>query len=103
MWGEVPCAGRNAEITRYTIIYYPTSDPSDRGSGVVMVTSNRVFTARGLIPRTDYTIEVRPDHIDFLGGVFIASVSSATITITTGVPQGNSHQCSNNNYDILQV
>ncbi len=90
MWGEVPCAGRNAEITRYTIIYYPTSDPSDRGNGVVMATNNRVFTVRGLIPRTDYTIEVRSDHFDSLGGVFIVSVSPATTTMTTGVPQGNS-------------
>ncbi len=89
MWGTVPCAGRNAEITQYTVFYNPTSDPSDRTSGVVMDTSNRVFTASGLIPRTEYTIEVTPDHIDFTDRIFLIGVSPATITMTTGVPQGS--------------
>ncbi len=89
MWGTVPCAGRNADITNYLVIYNPTSDPSDRTSGVVMATSNRVFTASGLIPRTEYTIEVIPRHIDFTDGVFLTGISPATITMTTGVPQGS--------------
>ena len=70
------------------MFYNPTSDPSDRTSGVVMDTSNRVFTASGLIPRTEYTIEVVPRHIDNTEGIFLIGVS-ATITMTTGVPQGS--------------
>ncbi len=89
MWGTVPCAGRNTEITQYTVFYNPTSDPSDRTSGSVLATSNRVFTASGLIPRTEYTIEVSPGHIDFREEIFLFGVSPATITMTTGVPQGN--------------
>ncbi len=89
MWETVPCAGRNAEITQYTVFYNPTSDPSDRISGSVMDTSNRVFTASKLIPRTEYTIEVYPDHIDFTDRIFLTGVSPATITMTTGVPQGS--------------
>ncbi len=92
-WGTVPCAGRNAEITQYTVFYNPTSDPSDRTSGSVMDTSNRVFTASGLIPRTEYTIEVTADHIDFREEIFLFGVSPATITMTTGVPQGSVGYC----------
>ncbi len=89
MWGTVPCAGRNVEITQYTVFYYPTSDPSDIRSGVVIDTSNRALTASGLIPRTEYTIEVAPDHIDFADRIFLFGVSPATITMTTEVPQGS--------------
>ncbi len=91
MWGTVSCAGRNADINQYTVFYNPTSDPSDSAFGFVMDTSNRVFTASGLIPRTNYTIEVVPRHIDLSGvmGIILTGVSPATITMTTGVPQGS--------------
>ena len=59
-----------------------------------MATSNRVFTARGLIPRTNYTIEVRPDHFDIFGGIFIISVSPAIVTMRTEISRGNSPQYS---------
>ncbi len=70
------------------MFYNPTSDPGDRTSGVVLATGNRVFTASGLIPRTEYTVAVTPDHIDFTDRIFLTGVSPATITMTTGVPQG---------------
>ncbi len=71
------------------MFYNPTTDSSDRTSGVVFVTSNRVFTAIRLIPRTEYTIEVIADHIDFTDRIFLIGTSPATITMTTGVPQGS--------------
>ncbi len=93
MWGTVPCAGRNAEITQYTVFYNPISNSNDRTSGAVFATSNRVFTASGLMPRTVYTIQVIADHIDFTDRIFLIGTSPATITMTTGVPQGSVGYC----------
>ncbi len=63
MWGVVPCAERNGELSRYQVRYNPTSDPSDEKFATEFnndLNNTIVFTVIGLIPRTEYTIEVIP-------------------------------------------
>ena len=83
-WGVVPCAGRNVGITGYQIVTRTTSD------NVIRVRerdhSTRMFTANGLIPRTNYTFEVnaRYDDITLNNPLF---GPAAVITGVTAVPQ----------------
>ncbi len=87
MWGEVLCTEKNAEIHAYILKYYSTNSPRDQ-SGDVLGRTSRVFTARGLTPRTSYTFEVRANHFDF-SALSKAPISSppAEITITTKTTQ----------------
>ena len=82
-WGRVPCEDRNVEITQYIGRYGPNSNLPIS----VIGTSNRMFTATGLIPRTSYTFEVEAAHFD--PTTFIPFRGpSATVTGTTAVPTG---------------
>ena len=86
-WGRVACMDRNIEITRYVLIYGPSSDYSDR-SGVFTMDINtyNVYTITGLLPRTDYTIQVRADHATAFGT--LEGTMSATVNAVTAVPEG---------------
>ena len=83
-WGRVPCEDRNVEITHYFGRYGP-----NRNLPISVIgTSNRMFTATGLVPRTSYPFEVEAARFnpairddDFRG-------PSATVTGTTAVPTG---------------
>ena len=66
---------RNSEITGYTVTFGPTTEP-------VTGTDNRVFTATGLIPRTEYTFQVTPVSGSGMG------TEVATFTQTTAISPG---------------
>ncbi len=88
MWGVVPCAERNGELSRYQVRYNPTSDPSDEKFATEFnndLNNTIVFTVIGLIPRTEYTIEVIP----VLYSYYFTGILSANLTVTTGLSQGS--------------
>ena len=86
-WGRVPCKDRNAAITRYALIYGPSSDSSVRSGIFVMdINTNNVYTITGLLPRTGYTIQVRADHATVFGT--LDGIMSATVNEVTAVPEG---------------
>ena len=86
-WGRVACVDRNIEITRYALVYGHTSDSSDLSGVFTMdIKTNNVYTITGLLPRTDYTIQVRADHAAVFG-TFMGTVS-ATVNAVTAVPEG---------------
>ena len=88
MWWEVPCVDRNTEITDYGLSYSPTSDPNDV-VGIRVDDDIRRFTATGLIPRTEYTVKVRAEHISLRGGVPTFLIGQfANTTMTTRAAEG---------------
>ena len=82
-WGRVPCEDRNVEITQYSGRYGPNNNLPI----YVIGTSNRMFTATGLIPRTSYTFEVEAVHLSLIT-IQVFQGPSATVTGTTAVPTG---------------
>ena len=83
-WDRVSCIHRNSEITGYTVRYQTGGaiivNESKLTSGIS--DSDRVFTASGLIPRTNYTFEVAAVSSEGIG-----PFSTGTTTETT-VPEG---------------
>ena len=64
-WGDVPCRERNVDmITGYNVTYFCTHHSRPCGNQTVQVLGedNKTFTASQLIPRTNYTFEVRAFH-----------------------------------------
>ena len=87
-WGEVPCLDRNVDgITGYQIVIRTTSDDVIRGRE--RDHSTRIFTANGLIPRTNYTFEVNALYEDINLDNYIFG-PAAVITGVTAAPQGKS-------------
>ena len=82
-WAEVPCEDRNGIIKHYQWRIALTTDITVTDEGTVNVTTlHRVFT--GLIPRSNYTIDVRAlDN-------FLMPGPPAVITAVTSTPSGNS-------------
>ena len=85
-WDRVPCVDRNADITQYIVIYSPTGTDSSRAVSVTDI-NNRMFTVMALIPRTNYTIQVEADHVDF-GIPLILIGPRATVTGFTETSPG---------------
>ena len=81
------CQERKGETDGYRVVYYPTSDPSDRSARTITGTgeSDRMFTVTGLPPRTNYTFEVQASNpgLDVRG-------APAALTVSTTAPQGES-------------
>ena len=73
------------EITQYIGRYGP-----NRNLGISVIgTSNRMFTATGLVPRTSYTFEVEAAHFNLVDVTpVLFRGPSATVTDTTAVPTG---------------
>ena len=84
-WDRVDCLQRNGEIDQYKVVYYPIFDSSNRTSTTVIGNSksDRMFTAVGLQPRTNYTFEVEA----FNSGHFQRS-PPAILSVSTSAPQG---------------
>ena len=86
-WDRVDCQERNGGTDSYRVVYYPTSDPSDRTARTIAGTgdSDRMFTVTGLPPRTSYTFEVQASNtgLDVRG-------AAATFTVNTTDPQSES-------------
>ena len=71
------------EITQYSGRYGPNNNLPISTIG----TSNRMFNATGLVPRTSYTFEVEAVH--FNPTIFeLFRGPTATVTDTTAVPTG---------------
>ena len=85
--GACCMCSQNIEITRYALIYGPSSDSSVRSGIFVMdINTNNVYTITGLLPRTGYTIQVRADHATVFGT--LEGTISATGNAETAVPEG---------------
>ena len=79
---------RNTEITDYGLSYGPTSDPNDI-VGIGVDDDIRRFTATGLIPRTEYTVEVQAEHNSLRGRETIRLTGPfASTTVTTRAAEG---------------
>ena len=75
-WGRVSCIDRNSEITGYTVRYGQTGSTTTVMESVSGTSdSDRMFTASGLIPRTNYTFAVAAVSSEGTGpfstGVFV--------------------------------
>ena len=78
---------RNVEITRYALIFGLSSDSSVRSGKITMdINTNNVYTITGLLPRTDYTIQVRADYATVFKTLM--GTVSATVNAVTAVPEG---------------
>ena len=64
-WRHVDCIDRNSEISRYAVRYGPVGGTAVNAS--VSGTNHLAYTAVGLIPSTNYSIEVAAVNSD--GGV----------------------------------
>ena len=78
-WGRVSCIDRNSEITGYTVRYGQTGSTTTVMESV-SGTSDRMFTASGLIPLTDYSFEVAAVSSEGATGPF----STGTTVETSG-------------------
>ena len=90
-WNRVPCVDRNIAITGYQWRWSLMSDPTVTVGGIVTGTGtdDRTVTFPNLIPRSNYTIEVRAVHTDFtVIPPVILSSPAAEITAGTAVPTG---------------
>ena len=75
-WERVNCIDRNSEISGYTVRYGPVGGTAVNDS--VSGTNHRTYTAVGLTPSTNYSIEVAAVNND--GGV---GPFSSTIFVRT--------------------
>lgn len=77
---------RNGFVDRYRIVYISNYDSRDSDAVTVRGTtsSDRVLTANGLQPRTNYTFEVRAENFFLTSFVGLPVI----ITTNTSVPQG---------------
>ena len=84
-WDRVDCLERNGNTDSYTVNYYPTSNPNERGGATISGTgdSDRMFSLTGLPPRTGYQFEVHANN-PLVRGV---TGAIATINISTTAPQ----------------
>ena len=91
-WDRVPCLDRNADISRYLISYCLASDASCDAFQIVSFVdnaANRVLNITGLIPRTNYGIKIRADHINNLIGIILTGPFSDLLLADTDVIQGS--------------
>ena len=88
-WGDVPCRERNVDmITGYNVTYFCTNHSRPCGYQTVQVLGedNKTFTANQLIPRTNYTFEVRAFYSHSTNNFTVGPL--ANVTGVTKVPKG---------------
>ena len=63
-WDRIDCQERNGRTDGYRIVYYPTSNPSDRVAQTLagILDNDRLFSVSGLPPRTSYTFQVQASN-----------------------------------------
>ena len=79
-WGEIPCSERNGEITGYTVEYSSTNPPHSGSLTVSGANRSLVTIVGGLIPRTNYSFQVRAQEA--------SSSESTSGTAKTTTPPG---------------
>ena len=86
-WGDVPCRERNVDmITGYSVTYFCIDRSRPCGNQTVE-THSRTFTASQLIPRTNYTFEVRAFHNNKSTSLQLTGLPTG-VTGTTETPEG---------------
>ena len=70
------CIDRNSEISGYTVLYGPVGGTAVNDS--VSGTNHRIYTAIGLTPSTNYSIEVAAVNSDGGVGPFSSPISVRT-------------------------
>ena len=88
-WTEIACKERNGEIDGYNVTYCPQKSDaavcdadSDKVSVHVIGEYNRTLTVSRLLPRTNYTFEVRGFNGEMVG-------PPTTANFTTLTPEGS--------------
>ena len=83
-WDRVNCQERNGPTDSYRVVYYPTSNSSERHAQTVAGTrdGDRMFSVSGLPPRTSYTFEVQASN-----PIINVHGAPATVTVSTTPPQ----------------
>ena len=71
-WKRVDCIDRNSEISGYTVRYSPVGGTAVNAS--VPGTTHQTYTAVGLIPSTNYSIEVAAINSDGRVGPFSSPI-----------------------------
>ena len=79
-WDPVDCIHQNSEITGYIVRYGPASSSTRLTSEVLGTTSTeRVYTAVGLAPSTNYSIQVAAVNREGDFGPFTAAIFATTV------------------------
>ena len=79
-WAPVDCIHQNSEITGYIVRYGPASSSTRLTSEVLGTTSTeRVYTAVGLAPSTNYSIQVAAVNREGDFGPFTAPIFATTV------------------------
>ena len=79
-WNPVDCIHQNSEITGYMVRYGPASSSNRITSEVLGTTfAERVYTAVGLAPSTNYSIEVAAVNRDGDVGPFTTAIFATTV------------------------
>ena len=97
-WDRVNCRERNGRTDSYVVIYYPTSNPSEREAMIVSGTGDddRMFSINGLPPRTSYTFGVEASNpLVRDPGALIAN-----ITVSTTAPQSKIYLNAMHKYEL---
>ena len=83
-WGAVPCMDQNSEITGYKVRYGPVGS-SQRATDAVggSASSGGMYTLTGLIPFTNYSIEVAAVNSNGDTGPYTHPILTATTNITS--------------------
>ena len=79
MWDRLSCVDRNGEITGYRILY-GTTTPLDQTEMITGTSSSdRTFTASGLVPLTTYMFRIAAVNSDGVGPYSdVESITTAT-------------------------
>ena len=80
-WEHVDCIDHNSEISRYTVRYGPVGGTAVNAS--VSGTNHRTYTAVGLTPSTNYSIEVAVVNSDGGVGPFSSPIFVRTPDLTS--------------------
>ena len=87
-WGDVQCKERNVDmITGYSVTYFCNNNCSSPFGNETVEAQSRTFTASRLIPRTNYTFEVRAFHSNRSTSYKLTGLPTE-VTRTTETPEG---------------
>ena len=100
-WGDVPCRERNVDmITGYSVTYICNDNCSSPFGNETVEAHSRTFTASRLIPRTNYTFEVRAFHSNKSTSLQLTGLPTE-VTKTTEIPEGKIHNSIPKKYSLV--
>ena len=102
-WDRVDCLQRNGGIHSYRVVYYPTSNPSDRNARFATISgvtdANTMLSVTGLPPRTNYMFQVQAFNYNIL----VVRGEDANLTVNTSTPQGESELLTHSRDSIFSL